>query len=59
MSVFIPTFPLNLRFATVAVFVVLPPKTERLSANEKYGSTLSYNTASALKLDDNEVINLD
>ena len=40
-SVFIPTFPLNLRFATVAELVELPPNTERLSAREKYGNTLS------------------
>ena len=40
-SVFIPTFPVNLRFATVAVLVELPPNTERLSAIEKYGNTLS------------------
>ena len=39
--------------------IELPPKTERLSAREKYGNTLSYNTVSALKLDANDAIILD
>ena len=51
LSVFIPTLPENLRFATVAVFVEEPPNTERLSVKEKLGNTRSKRTESALKLD--------
>ena len=40
-SVLIPTLPLNLRLATDAVFVPEPPRTDRLSVNEKLGNTRS------------------
>ena len=58
-SVLIPTFPLNLRFATVAVLLPVPPTTDKLSVIEKFGNIRSYKTVSALKLDDNVVTTFD